>query len=55
MRVVDGIALASALVIPLLMANVDGSGLVQRIMFLVALLWYGLETVRAPAPTSAIP
>lgn len=53
LRIVDGIALAAALVIPLLMANVDARGLVQRIMFLVALLWYGLETARAPAPTPA--
>jgi hypothetical protein len=53
LRIVDGIALAAALVIPLLMANVDARGLVQRIMFLVAFLWYGLETVRAPAPTPA--
>jgi hypothetical protein len=44
---------AAALVIPLLMANVDESGLLQRIMFLVALLWYGLETVRAPVVPSA--
>jgi hypothetical protein len=54
-RIVDGVALAAALVIPLLMANVDAGGLVQRIMFLIAFLWYGLETVRAPAPTSAVP
>ena len=55
LRIVDGIALAAAVAIPLLMANVDGSGLVQRVMFLVAFLWYGLETVRAAAPTPAIP
>jgi len=55
LRIVDGIALAAAVAIPLLMANVDGSGLVQRVMFLVAFLWYGLETVRAAGSTPAIP
>jgi len=53
-RVVDGVALAAALVIPLLMANVEASGLVQRIMFLVAFLWYGLETIQAPVTTSTV-
>jgi hypothetical protein len=53
LRIVDGVAVAAALVIPLLMANVDQSGLLQRIMFLVALLWYGLETVRATVVSSA--
>jgi hypothetical protein len=54
LRIIDGVALAAALVIPLLMANVDESGLVQRIMFLVAFLWYGLETVRTPVTPSAV-
>jgi hypothetical protein len=48
LRVVDAVALVAALVIPLVMANVSASGLVQRIMFIVAFLWYGLETMRAP-------
>ncbi|HVR79143.1 MAG TPA: DUF998 domain-containing protein [Acidimicrobiia bacterium] len=47
LRVVDGVALVAALVIPLVMANVSASGLVQRVMFIVVFLWYGLETMRA--------
>ena len=38
MRIVDGGDPSSH-------ANLDASGLVQRIMFLVGFLWYGLETV----------
>lgn len=48
LRVVDGVALVAALVIPLVMANVSASGLVQRVMFIVAFLWYGQETMRVP-------
>jgi hypothetical protein len=41
-RVLDLVALAAAVGIPLLMVAVPGiSGLVQRLMFLVAYLWYG--------------
>jgi hypothetical protein len=53
-RIIDGVALAAALAIPLIMANVDTSGLVQRIMFLVALIWYGLETVGVSTSASPV-
>ncbi len=44
MRILDLAALASAIFIPLLMMNFPGiTGLVQRLMFLVAYLWYGTE------------
>ncbi len=43
-RLVDLTALASAVFIPLLMLwQPDMSGLVQRLMFLAAYIWYGLE------------
>lgn len=43
-RVLDLVALVSAMLIPLLMMNLPGmGGLVQRLMFLVAYLWYGCE------------
>ena len=44
LRVLDLSALASAIFIPLLMISFpDITGLVQRVMFLVAYLWYGIE------------
>ena len=46
-RVLDLVALASAIGIPLLMMRFPGiGGLVQRLMFLVAYLWYGTEAWR---------
>jgi hypothetical protein len=47
MKALDQAALASTIVIPLLMKNFPGiSGLVQCVMFLVAYLWYGTEAWR---------
>lgn len=47
MRVFDWIAMGIALVVPPIMFNVDGvAGVVQRAMFAVAYLWYGLEAFR---------
>jgi len=44
MLVLSMAALASAIFIPLLMINIPSIvGLVQRVMFLVAYLWYGTE------------
>lgn len=46
-RAIDVVAIAASVVIPLVMFNVaDGGGAVQRLMFLIAYLWYGLEAVR---------
>lgn len=46
-RVLDAVAIVSAVVIPMIMFNVSGiGGVVQRGMFLIAYLWYGVETVR---------
>lgn len=45
-RVFDWMAIAAGIVIPLAMANVGQAGLVQRLMFLIAFVWYGLETAR---------
>ena len=47
LRAVDAVALVAARVIPLVMANISAPGLVQRVMFIVAFVWYGLETMRA--------
>ena len=46
-RVLDAVAVVSAVVIPMIMFNVSGiGGVVQRGMFLIAYLWYGIEAVR---------
>jgi hypothetical protein len=46
-RVFDWIAIGIALVVPLIMFNLtDVAGVVQRMMFAVAYLWYGLEALR---------
>lgn len=51
MQVLDVAALISAIGIPLLMMNYPGiSGLVQRVMFLVAYLWYGTEAWQLGKP-----
>ncbi len=50
-RVLDLVALASAIFIPLLMISFPGiTGLVQRVMFLVAYLWYGTEAWQLKKP-----
>lgn len=46
-QVLDLAALASAIVMPLLMMNIPGiGGLIQRMMFLMSYLWYGTEAWR---------
>jgi hypothetical protein len=43
-RVLDAVALVAATVIPLLMTRLAGiDGVIQRLMFMVAYLWYGRE------------
>jgi hypothetical protein len=55
MRVFDGLAVVASVVIPMLMFSVDGyAGLVQRIMFLIAYGWYGLEAWRSVRPRSVV-
>ena len=47
-RVFDAVAVAMAVLVPLAMVVVDGTeGLLQRLMFLVAYLWYGREALPA--------
>lgn len=46
-RVFDAIAVVAAVVIPMTMLNVEAiAGLLQRLLFLIGYLWYGLEAVR---------
>lgn len=45
-RIFDVVAVAAAIVIPLAMTQLDGAeGLLQRLMFLVAYVWYGREAL----------
>jgi hypothetical protein len=45
-RALDAIALVAATVIPVLMARLAGlNGVIQRLMFLVAYLWYAREAL----------
>jgi hypothetical protein len=55
-RVFDVVALAVAVGVPIVMLNVAGvAGLVQRTMFAIAYIWFGLEAVRsANASTSGV-
>jgi hypothetical protein len=47
-RAFDWSAIAAALVIPMVMFNVTGiAGLVQRVMFGIGYLWYGMEAIRS--------
>jgi hypothetical protein len=51
-RAFDWVALAVSLVVPVVMFNVSGvAGLVQRLMFLTAYIWYGLEALRSTETT----
>jgi len=53
-RAFDGVAVVASLVIPMIMFNLEGyAGLVQRLMFLIAYLWYGMEAWRSVVPVSA--
>jgi hypothetical protein len=45
-RVLDLVALAAAAVIPMLTAQSSIGGVLQRLMFLLAYLWYAVETIR---------
>lgn len=45
-RIFDVLAIAAAVVIPVVMFNVVGiAGVVQRVMFVIGYLWYGMEAV----------
>lgn len=47
-RVYDLVALVASVVIPLVMFNLTGvAGLVQRVMFAIAYIWYGMEALRS--------
>ena len=47
-RVFDWIAIVAAVVIPMTMFNVTGiAGLVQRVLFGIGYLWYGMEAIRS--------
>lgn len=51
--VLDVVAVLASIVIPLAMVSWDGSaGLVQRVMFAIAIAWYVTETVGRPAKAS---
>ncbi len=55
-RALDAVALVVATVIPLLMARFAGlDGVIQRLMFLVAYLWYARETLAASATRRGFP
>lgn len=52
----DGIAIAAATVIPLLMVSMPTmDGLLQRLMFLTAYLWYGKQVSSASIPGNGTP
>ncbi|MDH3262195.1 MAG: DUF998 domain-containing protein [Gemmatimonadota bacterium] len=47
-RLFDWITIVAALVIPMMMFNITGiAGLVQRVLFGIGYLWYGMEAVRS--------
>ena len=47
-RFFDWVAIVAAFVIPMVMFNVTGiAGLVQRALFGIGYLWYGMETIRS--------
>ena len=50
-RALDGVAILASVVIPMIMFNTTGyAGLVQRMMFAIAYLWYASEAWRALRP-----
>lgn len=50
-RAVDAVAILASIVIPMIMFNVTGvAGLVQRVMFAIAYVWYATEAWRALRP-----
>jgi len=52
-RVLDVIALLSAIVIPIAMVTTEGAdGLLQRGMFLVAYVWFGIEAMESRRRTA---
>lgn len=53
-RVFDIVAIAAAVIIPMIMFNVtDVAGAVQRTLFLIAYLWYGAEAIRLATTVSS--
>lgn len=54
-RAFDWLAILASFVIPMIMFNVTGiAGLVQRIMFAIAYVWYGWEALRSTTVDRAI-
>lgn len=50
-RALDGLAIVASVAIPMIMFNADGyAGLVQRVMFVIAYVWYASEAWRALRP-----
>jgi hypothetical protein len=50
-RSFDGVAIVASVVIPMVMFTAGGyAGLVQRMMFLIAYVWYGMEAWRSVQP-----
>lgn len=50
-RAFDGLAVVASVIIPMVMFNLTGyAGAVQRIMFVIAYLWYGMEAWRSIRP-----
>jgi hypothetical protein len=55
-RLLDAVALVAATVIPLLMARFAGlDGVIQRLLFLVAYLWYAREALRLGRVHAEVP
>lgn len=53
LRAFDGLAIVASVVIPIVMFTADGyAGLVQRLMFLIAYVWYGMEAWRTVRPVN---
>lgn len=54
-RALDGIAVIASVVIPVIMFSVAGyAGLVQRMMFVVAYVWYGVEASGSAWPKARV-
>ena len=46
-RILDVVAIGAAVAIPLVMSTgFEGAGALQRLMFLIAYVWYGAEALR---------
>ncbi len=54
MRILDVVAVAASVLLPMVMFNLaDIGGIVQRAMFAIAYLWYGLEAIRFASTVSS--